>query len=39
MSFHKEHIIKLSNSDEEYKLIITIENEDIQFKLQNNNAQ
>lgn len=37
MSFHKEHIIKLSNSDEEYKLIITIENEDIQFKLQNNN--
>ena len=26
MSFHKEHILKLSNSEEEYKLIIVVEN-------------
>ena len=37
MSLHKEHIIKLSNSDEEYKLIIELkENSDsIQFYLNN----
>ena len=38
MSLHKEHIIKLSNSDEEYKLIIKVENNDnfVQFHLNNN---
>ena len=35
MSFHKEHIIKLSNSDKEYKLTIKLEENDnfIQFHL------
>ena len=35
MSFHKEHILKLSNSEEEYKLIIIVENNDnnIQFNV------
>ena len=35
MSFHKEHIIKLSNSDKEYKLTINLEENDnfIQFHL------
>ena len=28
MSFHKEHILKLSNSEEEYKLIMVVENND-----------
>jgi len=37
MSFHKEHILKLSNSEEEYKLIIIVENNDnnIQFNVKN----
>ena len=37
MSFHKEHILKLSNSEEEYKLIIIVENNDnkIQFNIKN----
>jgi hypothetical protein len=37
MSFHKEHIIKLSNSEEEYKLTIKLEENDdfIQFHLKN----
>ena len=25
MSFHKEHILKLSNSEDEYKLVIKVE--------------
>ena len=41
MSFHKEHIIKLSNSDEEYKLIMKLEENDkaIQFYLKNTQNQ
>ena len=37
MSFHKEHILKLSNSEEEYKLIIVVENNDnkISFDIYN----
>ena len=37
MSFHKEHILKLSNSEEEYKLIMVVENNDnkISFDIYN----
>ena len=37
MSFHKEHILKLSNSEEEYKLIMIVENNDnkISFDIYN----
>ena len=37
MDFHKEHLIKLSNSEEEYKLIIKVEKNDnfIQFEIYN----
>ena len=41
MDFHKVHLIKLSNSEEEYKLIIKVEKNDnfIQFEIYNANNQ
>jgi len=42
MSFHRENIIKLKNTECEYKLIISIEKEDdnfIKFQLENMQAQ
>lgn len=36
MSFHKEHFIKLANSDKEYRLIMKVENDDrLEFNLAN----
>jgi hypothetical protein len=37
MSFHKEHILKLSNSEDEYKLVIKVEenSKQIQFEVFN----